>query len=219
MNETKSPVKDPARWEQRYVDGDLPWDTGVTDAHLQRMLAAGELTPGRAVEIGCGTGTHVIWLAQQGWDVVGADLSPTAIAQAEAKVAAAGVTCRLLVADLLTDDVPGGPFALAYDRGCFHVFDEADLRARFAERLAALLEPGALWLSVIGSTDGPPRDTGPPRRSATQIAAAVEPHFEVLELRSTSFDEDRHAHARAWAMVARRRAPSDARPAPPRAEP
>jgi hypothetical protein len=62
-----------------------------------------------------------------------------------------------------------------------------------------------LWHSLIGSTDGPPRDSGPPRRSATEIVASVEPHFEILDLQSTSFDQGSHSHARAWVLVARRR--------------
>ncbi|MGA7303523.1 MAG: hypothetical protein WBW88_01565, partial [Rhodothermales bacterium] len=65
--------------------------------------------------------------------------------------------------------------------------------------------PEARWHSLIGSTDGPPRDSGPPRRSAAEIIAAVEPHFEILQLRSTVFDQGDHREARAWVLVARRR--------------
>ncbi len=161
--------------------------------------------PGKALEIGCGTGTNSIWLARQGFDVTGVDLSEVAIERAEAKAAEAGVDCRFVADDFLVDPVPGAPYGFVYDRGCLHVFDRAKDRARFAARVADLLGPEGVWHSLIGSTDGPPRDVGPPRRSATEITAAVEPHFEILELRSTSFDSDEHSHARAWVMVGRRR--------------
>lgn len=195
--------KDPERWDQRYVDGDLPWDSGVPDPHLPPVLEHHGIEPGTALEVGCGTGTNSIWLARQGFDVTGVDLSRVAIQRAEAKAAEAGVACRFVAGDFLADPVPGGPYAFVYDRGVLHVFDEAEDRTRFAARVAEELEPGGFWFSLIGSTDGPPRDPGPPRRSATEITAAVEPCFEILELRSTSFDQGDHRQARAWVLVAR----------------
>ena len=52
----------------------------------------------------------------------------------------------------------------------------------FVEQVSERLVASGLWLSIIGSTDGPPRDTGPPRRSAAQVAAAVEPRLPILSL-------------------------------------
>ncbi len=205
MDSKGHPGKDPARWEQRYVDKNVPWDSGRPDQHLKNFIGQFEPGPGKALEIGCGTGTNVIWLQGQGFEVLGLDLSPTAIAQARDKAAAAGTRCQLRVADFLAEPVPEGPFQLVYDRGCFHVFDDPGDRTRFATRIAELLEPGGTWHSLIGSTDGPPRDSGPPRRSAAEIMAALEPHFEILSLESTLWDEDSFNQARAWRLVARRR--------------
>ncbi|MFH1807712.1 MAG: class I SAM-dependent methyltransferase [Pseudomonadota bacterium] len=205
MSETSGPPRDRGSWDSRYVDGFLPWDTGRADAHLLRVVEERGIRPGRAVELGCGTGTNSIWLAQQGFDMTGLDLAPTAVQRARAKAEAAGVACEFVNADILNDPLPAGPFDFAYDRGCLHTFALDSERTLFVEHLAAMLAPGALWHSLIGSTDGPPRESGPPRRSAAQIASAVEPHFEILELRSTSFDSERHAEARAWVLVARRR--------------
>jgi hypothetical protein len=52
-----------------------------------------------------------------------------------------------------------------------------------------------LWLSLIGSTEGPPREFGPPRRSAREIVLAV-------ELRSAEF---RGHDVKAWFCLSRRR--------------
>jgi ubiquinone/menaquinone biosynthesis C-methylase UbiE len=199
--------RDRASWEQRYADGDLPWDTGKPDTHLGGVLERHGIGTGRALEIGCGTGTNTIWLARQGFEMTGLDIARNAIARAEAKATAAGVDCELVVGDLLADRIPGAPYRFIYDRGAFHVVDAADRRSRFAARVAGLLGPEGTWHSLIGSTDGPPRDSGPPRRSAAEIVTAVEPHFEILELSSTRFDQGRHSHARAWVLVARRRSP------------
>ena len=67
------------------------------------------------------------------------------------------------------------------------MFDEPDERQRFAAHVAAALGPGGLWLSLIGSTEGPARDVGPPRRSAREVTLAIEPALEIVELRSAEF--------------------------------
>lgn len=205
MGEKLKPAKDPGRWEQRYVDGDLPWDSDEPDIHLQWVLEEFDVAPCALVEIGCGTGTNTVWLAEAGFDALGLDLSSTAVAMARARATRADTECSFEVTDFLNDELPRGPFGMAFDRGCFHCFDDAAERSLFAARVASLLEPEGLWTSLIGSTDGPDRDTGPPRRSALDIALAIESHFEILHLESSVFDQARHAHARAWVLVARRR--------------
>ena len=192
-------------WNERYATGNLPWDTGQPDEHLVELARDGTLRAGRALEVGCGTGTNALWLAGHGFDVVAVDLAPLAIAQARAKAAGAA-RARFEVLDFLAADPPGAPFDLVFDRGCFHVFDEPDARARFAARVAALLAPGGAWLSLVGSTEGPARDVGPPRRSAREVAAALEPVLELQVLRSVVFATADRAPAAAWLCLARRRA-------------
>lgn len=198
--------RDRETWNERYLDSQLPWDTGVVDVHLAGVLARHGIEPGKALEIGCGTGTNTIWLAKHGFKMTGVDIAPNAIAKAEAKAAAAGVKCKLFVGDFLVDEVPGAPYRFVYDRGVFHVFEARAKQTRFASRVAQLLRPRGIWHSIIGSTDGRPRQVGPPRVSAGAIVSAVEPHFEILELSSTTFDRESHRDIRAWILVARRRA-------------
>jgi SAM-dependent methyltransferase len=193
-------------WNARYAEGNLPWDTGATDEHLVASVRTGAVTPGRTLEVGCGTGTNALWLAAQGFDVLGVDLSPLAIDKARAKAAATSAErCRFDVLDFLVAEPAGGPFDFVFDRGCFHVFDDSAVRAQFAARVAALLAPGGQWLSLIGSTEGPPRDSGPPRRTAGEVMAAMEPVVEVVELRSIYFEALIESPAKAWLCRARRR--------------
>ena len=49
------------------------------DPHPLLVEAASKLTPGRALDLACGTGRNALWLAQHGWDVTAVDASPTAI--------------------------------------------------------------------------------------------------------------------------------------------
>ena len=72
-----------------------------------------------------------------------------------------------------------------------------------ARRVARALAPGGRWLSLSGSTEGPAREYGPPRRSARDIVEAIEPALELLELRATEFHVP--GPARAWSVLSRLR--------------
>jgi SAM-dependent methyltransferase len=190
-------------WNERYAAGQpLPWDTGTPDPMLVEMIESRAIAPGRTLEVGCGTGTNALFLAEHGFEVLGVDISPLAIDKAREK---AGGRCRFEVVDFLAAAPPGGPFQFVFDRGCLHVFDEERDRARFAEQVAAQLVEGGAWLSLIGSTEGAPRDTGPPRRSARDIMNAIEPALEIVTFRSAAFDVEGNA-LKAWQCLSRKRA-------------
>ena len=193
-----------SRWNEHYASGDLPWDTGQPDPLLVDFVASGGVTRGRALDVGCGTGSNALWLAERGFDVLGVDISPIAIERARAKLAGSTLRCRFETSDFLARAPTAPAFELVFDRGCFHIFDEAEERACFATRVAAALAPGGLWLTLSGSTEGSPRDGGPPRRSARELVAAIEPEMEILALRSTEF-ESLLEPAKAWFCLSRRR--------------
>jgi SAM-dependent methyltransferase len=195
-----------SQWDERYASGDAPWDVGAPDEHLSRLVGEGRLAPGRALEIGCGTGTNAVFLASRGFDVVGLDLSARAVERARGRASASGVSCAFHDLDFLRDEVPGAPYQFVFDRGCFHIFDEAEDRLCFAARVAGLLAPDGLWLSLVGSTEGPDRLEGPPRRSARDLAQAIEPALEVVELKRVGFTSSRPEPAAAWLVLSRRRA-------------
>ncbi|WP_399084058.1 class I SAM-dependent methyltransferase [Streptomyces sp. BBFR2] len=86
------PTTDPARfWEARYRDSERVW-SGDPNPLLVREVTA--LTPGTALELGCGEGADAVWLAGRGWHVTGVDISATALERAAAHAADAGVTER-----------------------------------------------------------------------------------------------------------------------------
>lgn len=189
-------------WNEMYESGDaMPWDAGVPEPMLIEMLASGALGAGRALDVGCGTGTNAIYLAQHGFEVLGIDLAPRAVERATAK---ANGAARFMATDFLAAP-PEGQFDLVFDRGCFHCFDAPEQRAQFAANVARLLAPKGRWLSLVGSTDGPPRQSGPPRRSALDITTALEPVLEIVSLRAAEFDVESHP-ARAWIVLATKRA-------------
>jgi SAM-dependent methyltransferase len=88
-----------AWWEARYAERDGIW-SGRVNAALADV--ASSLPTGRALDLGCGEGGDVVWLAQQGWDATGVDLSVTAVARGSRAAVAAGVEDRtaFVAADL-----------------------------------------------------------------------------------------------------------------------
>jgi cyclopropane fatty-acyl-phospholipid synthase-like methyltransferase len=120
-----------------------PWDTGIPAPELVRTVAS--LPPGRAIDIGCGTGTNLLYLAQRGWEVTGVDFVRAAIAAARRKLKSCPATLRAAdVTELAAMDLPG-PYDLALDMGCFHGLDRAD-RARYAGGVAHWVRSGGVFL-------------------------------------------------------------------------
>lgn len=200
-------MSDQERWEERYRTGSTPWDIGRPDFNLTEMVTERPIRNCKALEIGCGTGSNAVWLAQQNFSVTATDVSEIAIQKAKERASDAGVKCVFLVSDFLNDEIPGAPFGFVFDRGCFHSFDSDEERKQLAENVAFHLEKEGLWLSLVGSTDGPPREVGPPQRSARDIVIAVEPYFEILSLSSSHFDSESPEPPRNWVCLMRKREP------------
>lgn len=121
--------------------GSPPWDTGISPPELLDFIASHPA--GRALDLGCGTGTNVITLAKAGWSVTGVDFASRAIGLARKKVRAAKVQAELRVGDVTRLDGIENPFDLALDIGCFH--NMAD-HAAYLRELDRVLAPGGFWL-------------------------------------------------------------------------
>ena len=58
-------------WNESYAAGELPWDTGEPEPLLVEFVTAGRVRPTRTLEIGAGTGTNALWLAERDFEVLG----------------------------------------------------------------------------------------------------------------------------------------------------
>ncbi|MEV5518224.1 class I SAM-dependent methyltransferase [Streptomyces flaveolus] len=92
MTHTPAPAPAADFWEARYRDTDRVW-SGRPNELLVRE--AGDLTPGTALDLGCGEGADAVWLAGRGWHVTGVDISATALERAAVHAADAGVGDRV----------------------------------------------------------------------------------------------------------------------------
>lgn len=120
-----------------------PWDTGISPPELLEFIETH--SPGRAIDIGCGTGTNVVTLARAGWRVLGVDFAPRAITLAKKKIKKEGVQAELLISDATKLDGISGPFDLAFDLGCFHSITQS-LQPQYLDQLERILAPNGFWL-------------------------------------------------------------------------
>jgi SAM-dependent methyltransferase len=170
-------------WNKRYDEKDMPWDSGFPDTALINLITSWPQVPGKVLDIGCGTGTNAVWLAQQGIEVTGLDISTSAIALAEQRQAEQEVDCCFLAEDFLSASLEPNSFDLIFDRGCFHCIPEEE-QQRYVEKATTCLLPKGLWFSLIGNKDQDMEDKGPPRMTAAKVCSLVEPAFEILSLKS-----------------------------------
>ena len=122
-----------------------PWDTQVTPPEVVTLIEGGTLPPGRALDLGCGTGTNSIYLARHGWEAVGVDFSPVAIRRARRKARHARANCQFHRADVTDLSFLVSPFGLVLDIGCLHSIPQ-ESRERYASGLARLVQPAGLYL-------------------------------------------------------------------------
>jgi len=174
-------------WNESYRSGDLPWDTGRPSSELQRVVGQHAIGPCRALDIGCGTGSNSVWLAQQGFEVTGLDLAPLAIERAEERARAAGVEASFLAADVLRLPDLAGPFAFFFDRGCFHAVRRGAPR-QYAPAVSQRLAAGARGLILAGNAREP-HDPGPPVMTEEEIHDELDQAFTILDLHEFRFDE------------------------------
>jgi SAM-dependent methyltransferase len=118
-----------------------PWDTHISPPELLAFIQAHP--PGRALDLGCGTGTNVITLAKAGWRTTGIDFVPSAIIQARRKA-----RCDFRVGDVtrLSPDLQGQDLIL--DIGCFHGL-AATQRVAYLDGVRRTLAPSGHWLVYV----------------------------------------------------------------------
>jgi SAM-dependent methyltransferase len=193
------------RFINHYKNGYMPWHHENADFNLVNMVEKWPVHPCRVLEIGCGTGTDAIWLAQNDFDVTAADVSDIAIKMASERAEKAGVKIKFHNIDFWTEGLDEGKFDFVFDRGYFHSHKTDKKRKKFASKVARQLKSGGLWLSLVGSCDSPPRTSGPPMHSATEIVKGVEPYFEILQLKASRFGSDMKVPAKNWVCMFKKR--------------
>jgi SAM-dependent methyltransferase len=173
-------VGDPAvqaEWDERYADLERLW-SGQPNGALVAEVAG--LTPGRALDVGCGEGADAVWLACGGWDVTALEVSGVALTRAARHADDAGVTVRWVHAGLAEAMLPPGSFDLvsAQYPALLRTPDDAAERA-----LLTAVAPGGVLLLVhhAGMDTQPAREGLDPADYVwpTMVAALLDGDWEV----------------------------------------
>lgn len=142
-------------WEERYAGDGQMW-SGQPNPQLVAEVSL--LPPGTALDVGCGEGGDVVWLAQQGWTVTGADFSENGLARTRVHAAEAGVADRVDTwhVDARTFDPDGRAFDLVTCHFLHPAYPESPDggMTRVTARLREAVAPGG-HLLVVGHAPSP----------------------------------------------------------------
>lgn len=198
-------------WDERYKVKDLPWDTGVVAPELSEYFAAlaPNEKPEAVLEVGCGTGTNAVWMAQQGAKVNATEIAPTALEKAVERAQSLRVQVDFHLLDICEKDpVTAGSQDFIFDRGVYHVIPQ-ESRPIFVAKLHQALKPAGRWLCIAGSKDEAREnpEVGPPQLSACELLSETEPFFELISLGRTYFVLPDGKKYLAWKALFQRRTP------------
>ncbi|WP_316740865.1 class I SAM-dependent methyltransferase [Streptomyces sp. MK7] len=161
------------------------WDIGRPQPAFLALTEAGDIH-GRVLDVGCGTGEHVLMCAGRDMDATGVDLADKALEAARKKAGDRGLAARFLHHDArkLTD--LGESFDTVLDCGLFHIFNDRD-RAAFVAGLRAVLRPGGRY-SMLCFSEHQPGDQGPRRVTRGEIEASFADGWQVDSVEAATID-------------------------------
>ncbi len=140
------PEFDEAFWEQLYRSRDSLW-SGNPNPQLVRE--ASDLTPGTALDVGCGEGADAIWLAERGWQVTAVDYATVALERGAAQAVARGDAVAQRIQWLHSDLTAWVAGETSYDLISAHFLHlPQEPREAIFRRLAAAVALGGTLLIV-----------------------------------------------------------------------
>lgn len=156
---------DSASWDRRYDGRELVWT-----AEPNRFLVAETetLAPGRAIDLACGEGRNAIWLAERGWQAVGADFSEVGLQKARELANRRGVNVEWVAADLLDYRPDPRAFDLVL---VFYLQVPAAERRPILQAAAEAVAPGGTFLLVAHDSTNLQHGHGGPQDPAVLYTA------------------------------------------------
>ncbi|UUN30522.1 bifunctional 2-polyprenyl-6-hydroxyphenol methylase/3-demethylubiquinol 3-O-methyltransferase UbiG [Streptomyces sp. FIT100] len=172
-------------WQQVRAAG--PGSMGGNPPNPYLARETGGLTPGTALDAGCGGGAEAIWLASRGWHVTAADISSEALARAAERAATSGAAERL---QWVEADLGIWSPAAQFDLVMTHYAHPAMPQLEFYDRIADWVAPGGTLL-IVGHLDTPD-STGHghrPPAEASATSGAVTARMDAVEWEIVTAEE------------------------------
>ena len=173
----------------------IPWNNETPPELLVELVDSGKVPPCRAIDLGCGVGNYVVYLAARGFEVTGVDSSPTAIKIAKENADKKGIKCKFIIADVVEElDKTDQTWDFAYDWGLLHhILPEQ--RKKYIENVYGILNPGGTYLSLCFSQqDTGFGGSGKLRESSLgtflyfsseeELRELFKPYFKIIDLRT-----------------------------------
>ncbi|MEV6210348.1 class I SAM-dependent methyltransferase [Kitasatospora sp. NPDC051914] len=217
MTDPRSPIT--AFWDAAAATFDDEPDHGLRHPAIHAAWAARLRDwlpdpPAHVLDVGCGTGSLSLLLAQQGHHVTGVDLAPRMIAHARAKLAATGLDADFRIADATDPPQRTGGYDVLLSRHLVWTLPDPHAALR---HWVTLLRPGGTLLLIEGRWHEADDDSSPYAPGAQplpwaggvrsrDLAAALRPHVTELSTTPLSGDEllwGRPVRDERYAMVAR----------------
>jgi SAM-dependent methyltransferase len=171
-------------FEQMY-QSQAPWDTGRPQPAIVKLAEAGQIR-GSVLDVGCGTGENVLYLAAKDHEAWGIDFVPLAIERAKAKAAERRINAHFIVGNALELGKLGRQFDTVIDCGLFHTFADED-RPVFVRSLSEVLRAGGS-LYLLCFSDEQPGTEGPRRISQHEIRDTFHEGWNVKQIEPTHFE-------------------------------
>jgi len=175
------------RWESRYGEGNTPWDTQVTPPEVVDFWQdENHACDGIALDLGCGTGTNVRYLAALGITAVGVELAGAPLRKAMDRYLGLSPSIRNRI-NLVCSDVCRLPFnelnaAYVLDIGCLHTLP-LTMRPLYAHSVFDNLAPGGFY--HLFAFDADPTfslsDMGPIGMATGEVAQLFTPGLELVQ--------------------------------------
>ncbi|MFW9872984.1 MAG: class I SAM-dependent methyltransferase [Candidatus Thorarchaeota archaeon] len=194
---------------------EIPWNYETPPDSLVDLLNRGEIKPCKTIDFGCGVGSYALYLATEGFDVTGIDISPIAISISKKRAIEKGVKCNFLVADIVGNfKILKDKFDFAYDWELLHhIFPEK--RKKFVKNVYKLLNQKAKYLSVCFSEKDScfggqekyretPIGTVLYFSSREELEILFKPFFRIIELKTIEIRGKPVTHIANYAFMERK---------------
>ena len=193
----------------------IPWNFEKTPEILQRIVETGRIKPCKSIELGCGIGNYVIYLAQKGFDATGVDFSESAIKLAKDTALQKNVDCNFFVSDVLGEmNEIQDSFDFVYDWELLHHIFPED-REKYFINVHRLLNSGSQYMSVCFSDQSPqfggkgkyretPLGTTLYFSSESEIISLANPLFQILELETVEIEGKFAPHKAVYSLLRKR---------------
>lgn len=187
-----STVKDLLDEAYKKIDT-VPWDSSEPPQELVELIEQGKIKPGKALDIGCGTGYYSIYLAGKGFDVTGIDVSENAIREATKKAVGLKAKVKFIALDALEISSLADTYDFVLEWGLLH-FVMPEFREKYVKDVASKINKGGKYIVLTFNDQSPEWGGGKYRVGITrtplyyssmdELKELYKPYFKILEART-----------------------------------